>query len=205
MKKALVIPKSYLPFEGDNLGKITTKSLLSLINTKFEFMSRDIAETDENYLQIIPYIIVKQDNKIFTYTRLSKGTETRLHSNMSIGIGGHIDDSDLPLSLYNSGSILVENAAYRELDEELDIELNSNFLALNNSNIIIYDPSNAVGRVHLGIVYICDVSGRLVSVKETDKIAGTFLSTDEIKTLYELDSNKFETWSQIVIKQLKIV
>ena len=36
------------------------------------------------------------------------------------------------------------------------------------------DPTNDVGRVHLGLVFTCDVCDRKVSVRETEKIAGDF-------------------------------
>jgi predicted NUDIX family phosphoesterase len=55
-----------------------------------------------------------------------------------------------------------------------------------------------VGRVHLGIVHICDVAQPNVQPNETDIIATGFEPVG--KLLAELDG--FETWSQICLQAL---
>jgi predicted NUDIX family phosphoesterase len=204
MKEILVIPKSAIPIIDGRLHNLTTKMLLHIINTKSFFMPRPEAEINEDYLQIIPYIIVKKDDQIFTYTRLGKGNETRLHNLMSVGIGGHIDKIDSYIAnKYNSN--IIEDSAYRELFEELDIELTSHFLPLDTTDVLIYDSSNAVGRVHLGIVYSVDVSNREVKVKEVDKIEGKFINLTDLKELYTKNNNLFETWSEIALRELGLI
>lgn len=166
------------------------------------YYDRSYAETDTEYLQVIPYIVLTNREGVFVYTRLKKGGESRLHLNRSIGIGGHVD--------YNSSDIypntkiedVILTSAYRELFEELNIESNSNLLDLVNKNVLIYDSSNDVGKVHLGLLYTCDVTDRIVSVKETHKLDGMFYTFEELKKLYADEPDSFENWSKIAIKTM---
>jgi predicted NUDIX family phosphoesterase len=176
-------------------------SIKDLMNNVGFFMERDKAEVDTNYLQLIPYIIVRNNGKIFTYTRLRKGTEARLHSKVSVGIGGHVDSLDTIESNYD---IFLSNM-YKELFEELDIESNSSFLDITLLDKVIYDDSNSVGQVHLGVLCTVDTTGRTVSVKETEKIAGEFLTEAELAQKYKDTPDKFENWSTIALKELGII
>lgn len=204
MSQILVLAKSNLDFVDGKL-ETTPKHFFKRLNMTFQFMERELAEQDENYVQIIPYIVATQNNKIFIYSRLKKGGESRLHSKLSIGLGGHIDTTDLPLDLSRTGTTLVESAAYRELFEELKIELTEKIIELIPKGTLIYDDSNPVGRVHLGVLYTSDLSNRSVSINEVDKIEGDFKSVDEIKQLYTENPERFETWSVIALKSLGII
>ena len=172
-------------------------TLSKFLNKEGLYIERDDAETDPTYLQIIPYIIVKDRRKIFLYSRLNKGNEARLHGKLSAGVGGHTDYVDPNISCYDT---LVHNS-HKELAEELNISLSTQILEIEDCNKTIYDPSNDVGKVHLGVLYTVDVSGREVSVRETDKIEGKFYSPREIKELYdERGEDAFETWTNIALE-----
>lgn len=166
------------------------------------YYDRSYAETDTEYLQVIPYIVLTNKDSVFVYTRLKKGGESRLHLNRSIGIGGHIDYN--PSDVYHNAKIedVILTSAYRELFEELNIESNSNLLELVNKNVLIYDSSNDVGKVHLGVLYTCDVTDRVVSVKETHKLNGMFYTFEELKKLFADEPDSFENWSKIAFKTL---
>jgi len=195
MVKILVVPtKEYLSNKNN---------VRDVINTHGFYMERSNAETDSNFLQIIPYIVLQSEGNIFAYTRLSKGNETRLHNKRSIGIGGHIDEVATPMNLSNMDR--VQSGCYTELFEEMDIETNGSFLPVETTYQCIYDPSNDVGKVHLGLLYICNVSGRTVSVKETDKIEGKFYTIEEIKSMFQQNSDAFETWSTIALQLMDIL
>jgi predicted NUDIX family phosphoesterase len=55
-----------------------------------------------------------------------------------------------------------------------------------------------VGKVHLGVVHICDVDNRGVRPREEDILDAGFRPVSEI--LAEIE--RCETWSQIVVKAL---
>lgn len=203
MTKILCIPKeSYLSLQD----KRDPIELIDIIQDNIQWIERDQAENDENFLQIIPYIAIirlSSDStiEIFTYRRLSKGNEKRLHDKFSIGVGGHIDfigDEDN----YPVGEV-IERACTMELTEELYFfpkeRMTIDYL-LNNLYIVdcIYDPSNAVGRVHLGIAgYLTLTEDENVLVRETEKLEGKFLPLNEVKKRTDL-----ETWSAIFLPNL---
>ncbi len=82
----------------------------------------------------------------------------------------------------------------RELDEEFSIEFNGQ----HRIDRLIYDESTEVGRVHLGIVHIMQLSSCKVQTREDQLEDSGFQSVETIKS--ELD--KLENWSQICIKNL---
>ncbi len=180
-------------------------SFSNFVSKNFLFIERPLAETNEDYLQIIPYIVVRNSTHIFTYQRLKGGNEARLHAKYSIGIGGHIDRVKELEHLSDLGNLLINNAAYTELYEELSIESNSKFLALNHLDKYIYDPSNSVGRVHLGVLIECQVDDRKIEVNEKDKIAGEMTSIDSLRAMYQENPDKFEVWSQLALKTIGII
>ena len=144
-------------------------------------------ETNPNYKQLISYIIVKNENgAILTYKRLKGGGESRLHSRISIGIGGHMNPHE-GLSEY---PLLTENAK-RELKEELGVDANLTLIGFVN------DDTNAVGEVHFGIVYIATVNESEIHITETDTLAIEF--TDGV---YYLDN--LETWSELILDKVDL-
>jgi len=98
MSQALVVPK--LAFDTLNLVEIEKNVQvavdinLPLFNLPLLLQPRSTCETDPNYLQIIPYVIIKDRyGYIFSYRRGSGGGEERLLKKCSIGFGGHVEES----------------------------------------------------------------------------------------------------------------
>ena len=56
------------------------------------------------------------------------------------------------------------------------------------------DDTTDVGRVHLGAVYVLDTTSRAVSVRETEKMSGSWVALDDLQS----SRAAMETWSQIV-------
>ena len=82
----------------------------------------------------------------------------------------------------------------RELDEE--VTLSSNYQETREG--LIYDPSNEVGQVHLGVVHRFVLEQPLVSSNEADLAEGGFISVEE---LFD-DFDRLETWSQLALQAL---
>src|SRR5437764_3406925 len=124
------------------------------------FLRRDQAEQDPNHKQIIPYALLTHGDKVLHYVRGKKAGEQRLVAKGSIGIGGHMNESDESL-------FALDEAAYRagverEVNEEIRIEgaFDDKIVALLN------DDSTEVGRVHLGIVHVFHLSAAKVEKRE---------------------------------------
>ena len=204
-EKILVIPsKVYTENPEKFLNNFTTE----LNNTGF-YMTRHLAEVDENYLQIIPYCIIfkpihyhstfsgEKDINVFCYQRLKGGTEDRLHNKYSIGIGGHIEEDR---DSRKSNTEALFSGAMAEINEELEGEFYPAKILTqkNRNNFLIYDPSNEVGRVHLGVMmfsYARSVSD--VTVKEKNKISGEMIPFSRIKKSRDM---ALENWSKIAIE-----
>jgi predicted NUDIX family phosphoesterase len=156
------------------------------------FVPRSAAENDPSLKQLIPYAIFRHNGKILHYTRGAKSGEKRLVSKGSIGIGGHINDSDE--SLFSFDQSAYHNAVRREIAEEL--RLGGGFT--ERAVALINDDSTEVGKVHLGVVHLVDLESADVRAGEKAIAELGFATRDEL--LQRRDS--LETWSQIVLDGL---
>ncbi|MBN2845537.1 MAG: phosphoesterase [Deltaproteobacteria bacterium] len=188
----LVIPTRILwqigYFEGLNFD--TQEYLRILEDSKnTEFRRRSIVETDYQYKQLIPYIILSHDNTIFSYRRGKLLNEKRLAGNYSIGLGGHVSVNDVDLF-----EVSYHEAMLRELTEEVEIRTNytQTIVAMLN------DDSNDVGRVHIGIIYFFDLKYPAVFPKEKSINEPEFISIPSLIKNVE----RYESWSKICIENI---
>jgi predicted NUDIX family phosphoesterase len=184
-----VFDNEKLTFQGVNADKYTTKVITENISRTYSTMRRGDAEENPNYKQPIPYVAIKRGNEIFTYRRLTGGGETRLHNQISLGVGGHLNNVE-GLDFYG----VLADGLQRELEEELFI--NKDKLTLTTVGLI-NDDENEVGKVHIGMLVIGELSlDEEVSVQETDQLLGEWIKIEDLKTpeVY----NSLETWSQFV-------
>ena len=156
------------------------------------FLPRAQAEKDPSYKQIIPYVLLTHGDDVLHYIRGKKAGEQRLVAKGSIGIGGHMNESDESL-------FALDEAAYRagverEVGEEILIEATFDdcIVALLN------DDSNEVGQVHLGIVHIFRLAAPKVEKREAMITSLAFLPKEELLARREA----LETWSQICLDSL---
>ena len=157
------------------------------------FLPRSRAEIDPSHKQIIPYVLLAHGDKVLFYVRGKKAGEQRLVAKGSIGIGGHMNETDESL-------FALDEAAYRagverEVSEEILIhsKFEDRIVALLN------DDSNEVGQVHLGIVHVFGLAEPEVKKNEAMITELAFLSREEL--LSRRDS--LETWSQICLDSLE--
>lgn len=112
-----------------------------------EWLARDQAETDEAFLQIIPYALLRDGaGQIWCYERL--GGDARVRHRWSCGVGGHVDEADRAEGLLATAAAALR----RELVEELGWAPDRNPLPA----AWLYEGESAIGRVHLGLIYVLD-------------------------------------------------
>ena len=167
--------------------------LLDAKNTSYR--PRPDMEEDPSFKQLIPYVIFRHTDddgavRILHYALGRGGGESRLHAKLSIGIGGHISSTDADTSTAHP----YQSGMQRELEEEIQIDTAYTMTLVG----LINDDDTEVGKVHLGIVHLCDVESMAIQSNEIEIEDTSFL------TLSELESNldRFETWSQICIRAL---
>ena len=145
------------------------------------YVPRQAAEVDPSLKQIIPYLVLRDGDRIFLMKRTRAGGDARLHDHYTIGIGGHLNPGD--------GGILGGLA--REWREEVEADFMPRFEFAG----LLNDDTVEVGLHHLGIVFLAEADGRPVAVRETHKLSGSFVEVEDVRAVYDL----METWSQLVL------
>jgi predicted NUDIX family phosphoesterase len=166
------------------------KAILSRGNNFF--LPRAQAENDPSHKQIIPYVLLAHGGKILHYVRGKKAGEQRLVAKGSIGIGGHMNESDE--SLFALDEVAYRAGVEREVNEEVKIDtpFDDRIVALLN------DDTTEVGQVHLGIVHVFRLAAPKVEKREAMITNIAFLGKDELNARRE----SLETWSQLCLDSL---
>jgi predicted NUDIX family phosphoesterase len=154
---------------------------LRIVERHGSFYPRAQAEADASIKQIIPYLVLRDGERIFLMKRTRAGGDARLHDHYTVGVGGHM----------NPGDDSVVATLAREWREELVADFVPEFEYLG----LLNDDEVEVGRHHLGFVYLADAAGRPVAVRETDKLSGSFETLETTIAAYD----QMETWSQLVL------
>ena len=158
------------------------------------FMVRSEAETNPDFKQLIPYVIISCDGKILSYVRGKRAGEARLVGLRSIGIGGHINpDDEMPL-LESDFHDAYLTAVQREVAEEVAIEGGHRDAVV----ALINDDSTDVGKVHLGIVHHWRLDAPLVQKREQMMTQMTFMTPSELHEVRD----SLETWSRLCLDGL---
>jgi predicted NUDIX family phosphoesterase len=175
-----------LNFEPDKY----LKAILSRGNNFF--LPRAQAENDPTHKQIIPYALIAHGDTVLHYVRGKKAGEQRLVAKGSIGIGGHMNDTDESLFAWDEHAYRA--GVEREVNEEIQIEspFEDRIIALLN------DDTTEVGRVHLGIVHVFQLAEPKVKKREAMITNLSFLDREQLVALRE----NLETWSQLCLDSL---
>ena len=132
-------------------------------------------------LQIIPYVIVKNGERILAYTRPDAGNEARLHGKMSVGVGGHIDLADV---MHNNSVVdlkrTLDAAGIREISEEIGVAVQPEDISWTG---VIYSEDGPVDKVHIGIVG---------EIQINDEQAKKIVSNDEIGNVMFIEPSSVE-------------
>lgn len=192
IERVLVLPRAAVPggcdFAGLRRGDETDLARLrGAAADHGRYVERPAAEDDPSLKQLIPYVVVRDGERVFLMERTRAGGDARLHAKASIGVGGHLNPVD-------TGDDPIDAGLRREWDEELVADWEPEFTLAGFLN----DDSNAVGAVHLGIVFVVDAAGRPVLVREQEKLSGRFAGLDELLGAWE----RLETWSRLVAEEL---
>jgi predicted NUDIX family phosphoesterase len=179
-------------FQGLNFEPENYLNLLLSRGNNF-FFPRAQAENDPAYKQIIPYVLLAFQDRVLHYVRGKKAGEQRLVAKGSIGIGGHMNESDESLFAWDEQAYRA--GVEREVNEEIkiDTQFEDRIVALLN------DDTTEVGRVHLGIVHVFRLAQQKVEKREAMITNLAFLTKAELLNRRE----SLETWSQICVDSLE--
>jgi predicted NUDIX family phosphoesterase len=156
------------------------------------FLPRLQAENDPAHKQVIPYVLLTHENKVLYYVRGKKAGEQRLVAKGSIGIGGHMNETDESL-------FALDEAAYRAgVEREVSEEVRINTPFQDRIVALLNDDTTEVGQVHLGIVHVFRLVEAKVEKREAMITNLAFLDQQELHKRRET----LETWSQICVDSL---
>ena len=156
---------------------------------------RDLLENNEDFRQLVSYLVLRHEGSVFVYRRTAKGGESRLHGRASVGVGGHWNVGDV---VSDNGVIdamaTLRRACMRELAEEIEC------LPPEQVNMVgvIKESDSAVSRVHLGVVVECWMSTSLVTIVDRGLCDAKFVAKNELTLL----AQEMETWSSRLIPYL---
>lgn len=203
---------NYLDGNGEN--KIDTPNECTILVgdaiSKFDqlpvqLLSRDVCESDENFLQIIPYVTVVQKNKgIISFKHLTSNGKDRSQYPYSIGFGRHIeaklDDSLVHSYVYTIAAELNEKLGINFTNEEVAgfIENQSRHI-----NIIYHDEPGFSKAVHLGISCICSIDEDDVITIDPNVIGSLrYHNVKELTDPSTFTDGELGPWSKIVARLL---
>ena len=191
-ERVLVIPTSHFESVGAFTGfkRADDRYRAQLLDPAVcSFRPRAEMETDPSFKQLIPYVVLQCEGVLFHYRRGKAGTERRLEAKRSIGVGGHISETDAAgsASPYRNGML-------RELTEEVLIDCPYAEVHFG----FIYDPSTPVGTVHLGVVHLFELASTAVAPREEALADAGFAPLAQLVS----ERSQFETWSQLVLDEL---
>jgi predicted NUDIX family phosphoesterase len=194
-ERVLVLPREAVPggceFQGVRPADAPTlRTVQAAVVADGLYLDRRTAEDDPAYKQLIPYVVVRDRERVFLMERTDAGADARLHGRASIGVGGHLNPVD-------EGEDALMAGLRREWAEELVADWSPQFRLVG----LLNDESNAVGAVHLGVVFTVEADGREVDVRERDKLTGAFVPPEAVNSVWD----RLETWSQLVATALGLV
>ena len=182
------IPDGFQKFKGK------AQDAIRKLMVRGKFLLRVAVEEDMSFQQIIPYVLICNDDasKFFVTRRIAG--EKRLLGSLSLGIGGHLNPCDK--GFMGDGFSTFMNGLRREEDEETNVRKVSGD---------IHEPYGTVRDLksstpdHIGIVYLHHVHDtEKVEVREKDTLEPLWMTKEELVKNYE----KFESWAQLIIADM---
>ena len=207
-------------FQGLKTGTDMIPYVRQLINTTaWSFRDRDECETNPDFKQLIPYIMVcchaaggHDGLDYLRYYRTQKCGEERLRGHASLGLGGHIEPKDMagfdddglaqviPPDI--QGLYLMQGAGLRELFEEVALP---RFVGPHDDDLmwqglqivgILNEDETEVGKVHLGVVCCVQVVEPHVTAKDAELRDPAFCTYEDLQA----EKNP-EGWTKILLEQ----
>lgn len=192
-EQILVVPRKLLEehgllAQGFSTGSVSqnVQKVEKLVREHAQYHPRYLMEEDESFKQVIPYFVFMHDKKLFLMQRSAKAGETRLASKYTLGIGGHVRKTDL-----EGGDIAAWGM--REFEEEVAYEGDMSLVPLG----LLNDDSDAVGRVHLGVVYLVCGQSEQIAIK-SELQSGVLATREECDSVHA----RMEGWSAMVYDAL---
>lgn len=190
----------YLDFQG--IGRVGINDPLSFLTRQSTtYLPRSIAETSDDYKQIITYTVIQHQSKILSFRRgLYNRAASFLRGSQCIGFGGHVSEDDH--TLFSIDDLGIRHNAAREINEELLLPGGRPRIDASSLEYlgILNDDSSDVGVRHLAVVlrYYVDDWQSWKRVSRGEASINRLRWLDTISESIRLA--EFEYWSQLVLR-----
>lgn len=185
------VPRAILPADLPHTGLLLDprSQHLPTLHDALCWAERAPLEVDASKKQLIPYVVLRCGELIWSMRRTRAQSEARLHDRLSIGVGGHLEQVD------DGEGDPITSGLLRELREEVILPATPALTFVG----LINDDATEVGQVHLGLLYEATLpSTDGVAVGEPDKHVGEWLSVAALRARQDA----LETWSAIALDAL---
>ena len=162
--------------------------LREIIEHHADWRPRDEAEQDASWQQIVPFGVFRVGDKYAELKRGTEGSHSRLYQKYTLGVGGHVIDKEYEQS--KSLEMWIEQKFHEEM--HYDGQITVDFLGIINDN------SDAIGKHHLGIVYL--LTGNVEEFKAKKHTESRMVKLSEITSE---DLEFLDRWSQMIYRQLR--
>ena len=203
-EKILSLPSEQLDplFRGDTtITRSKAETLVQLFTERGEFQSRETVEADEDRVQALPVVVVRNaSGHILRLKRRERRRDSALHQQLVIWAGGHVRAEDR-----ENGASMTQ-CALRELKEELRLSISPRELAIRGAVWVRgADPRAEKNRakLHVALVYewqapTDDVAIALNAAEFYERrgtsLSGSFVEPSELAA--DIDDNVvIEPWS----------
>ena len=186
-------------FQGFSRDAIDKADAL-FASDQLRFMRRGDAERDPEFKQLIPYVLFTHTDAagetfVFAYLRGKGQGEERLRSKWSVGVGGHVNESDV----HADGESLFDAGVRREIDEE--VVVGANVLSFQKGGLV-NDDQTEVGRVHLGVVCRVELDAPNLRSNEPELLDARFRPVKELLREIDEEPSRFESWTSLAMTGL---
>lgn len=191
-----------------NLPTIFDYSEIStVVDQTLEFNDRHDVENDESLLQIIPIAVIKEKGKdeFLVGTKAQKATSS---SSPEKGktlcyFGGHIREEDSNLMGMNSKLDVLKQCVYREVKEEIGIDLDPS----DSNPKCIWVRDGTKSEHHLAVVFVIELSLSRIKLSVDGEEFARYekkgrTGTGDIVSAYDLINSKVDSWTENVVKNI---
>lgn len=165
-----------------------TSAIYQYVRQNGVFLPRDDVEDDDDYLQIVPWIVVQRYDRLWVMERLATAEDPRLDSPWTLGISGHVEEP--PTSV-------VDPIAWntRKLWHDtviLDRSCRAHLVGA------IKDNENQVGKHHLGLLFFIGLQTGVPAMAEGLNLIGSFRRIN----LLTNHTRELDDWSNWIVASL---
>ena len=95
-ERVYVVARRAVPGGADWYGLRTDglAAFVAALERDGRYELRERMERDPTFKQVIPYVVLRDEERYFLMQRTSAGGDARLHGRYSIGVGGHLNPGD---------------------------------------------------------------------------------------------------------------